>query len=220
MSGGSGDLLALLPPAPPEAIALGPGAVLLKSFASARARALLAALEPVLAAAPWRQMEVPGGHRMSVAMSNCGRLGWVADRSGYRYAAFDPQTGAAWPRMPEPFRVLAVAAAEAGGFGGFAPDCCLINRYAPGARLSLHQDRDERDFSQPIVSVSLGLPARFLWGGLRRSDRPRRIRLEQGDVVVWGDVARLTFHGIEPLAEGEHPATGACRINLTFRKAA
>ena len=220
MSGEPGDLLALLRPSPPEMTVLGVGAVLLRGFASARAHELLSALGPVLAAAPWRHMEVPGGHRMSVAMSNCGRLGWVADRSGYHYAALDPQTGAAWPPTPEALLALAVAAAEAGGFGGFVPDCCLINRYAPGARLSLHQDRDERDFSQPIVSVSLGLPARFLWGGLRRSDRPRRIRLEHGDVVVWGGGARLTFHGIEPLAEGEHPATGACRINLTFRKAA
>jgi alkylated DNA repair protein (DNA oxidative demethylase) len=152
-------------------------------------------------------------------MTNCGRAGWVTDRSGYRYDASDPLTGRKWPAMPPSFRHLAEMAAEAAGFADFAPDSCLINRYEPGARLSLHQDRNERDFAAPIVSVSLGLPAVFLFGGLQRGNRPRRLRLESGDVVVWGGPARLAFHGVAPLAEGEHELTGQCRINLTFRKA-
>jgi DNA oxidative demethylase len=152
-------------------------------------------------------------------MTNCGRAGWVTDRSGYRYDASDPTTGRKWPAMPPPFRRLAERAAAAAGFEGFAPDSCLINRYEPGTRLSLHQDRDERDFSAPIVSVSLGLPAVFQFGGLCRGDRPRRLRLESGDIVVWGGPLRLAFHGIGPLADGDHPLTGRCRINLTFRKA-
>lgn len=156
---------------------------------------------------------------MSVAMSNCGGLGWVTDRSGYRYAPRDPASGKPWPAMPEPLPALAHTAAVAAGYPDFHPDCCLINRYEPGARMGLHQDRDEETFAAPIVSISLGLPARFLWGGLRRAEKPRRVMLEHGDVLVFGGTSRLVFHGIEPLAEGEHPATGRLRINLTFRKA-
>jgi DNA oxidative demethylase len=152
-------------------------------------------------------------------MTNCGQAGWVSDRSGYRYDAVDPDTGSPWPPIPVTFARLASAAAESAGFAGFTPDVCLINRYEPGAKLSLHQDKDEHDFSAPIVSVSLGLPAVFLWGGLRRADRPRRIRLESGDVVIWGGPSRLVYHGVAPLGEGEHPLTGRFRINLTFRKA-
>jgi alkylated DNA repair protein (DNA oxidative demethylase) len=163
-------------------------------------------------------MITPGGFRMSVAMTNCGRVGWVSDRSGYRYDTADPHTGLPWPAMPAVFRDLACRAAVAAHFE-FEPDCCLVNRYAPGTKLSLHQDKDEQDFTAPIVSVSLGLPAVFLWGGTKRSERVRRIQLESGDVVVWGGPARLTYHGVAPLAEGEHPATGRARINLTFRKA-
>jgi DNA oxidative demethylase len=143
----------------------------------------------------------------------------VTDRRGYRYDPADPETGRPWPAMPFVFSALATRAAAVGGFGGFAADACLINRYEPGSRLSLHQDRNERDFEQPIVSVSLGLPATFLFGGLERSDRPRRFRLESGDVVVWGGPSRLVFHGVDTLADGDHPATGRCRINLTLRKA-
>jgi alkylated DNA repair protein (DNA oxidative demethylase) len=157
---------------------------------------------------------------MSVAMTNCGNLGWVSDRSGYRYAPEDPETGTPWPPMPPEFRDLAREAAGAAGFANFEPDVCLINRYEPGAKLSLHQDKDEQDFTAPIVSVSLGLPAVFLWGGLKRSERPRRIHLESGDVVVWGGASRLVYHGVSPLPEGEHAVTGRARINLTFRKAA
>jgi DNA oxidative demethylase len=164
-------------------------------------------------------MVTPGGYEMSVAMTNCGSAGWVTDRSGYRYDRNDPQGGKPWPAMPPSFRALAAQAAEAAGFAGFSPDACLINRYQPGARMSLHQDKDELDFGAPIVSVSLGLPAIFLFGGLKRSDKPRRFRLQHGDIVVWGGPARLVFHGVAPLADGEHAVLGRQRINLTFRKA-
>ncbi|HEV7371458.1 DNA oxidative demethylase AlkB [Arenibaculum sp.] len=199
--------------------ALGDGAAVLRGFALREAKDILAAVVEVSAAAPFRHMTTPGGYRMSVAMTNCGRAGWVTDRRGYRYACDDPETGRAWPPMPPSFRDLAMRAAAAGGFDGFEPDSCLINRYEPGTRLSLHQDRDERDYAAPIVSVSLGLPAVFLFGGLQRSDRPRRVPLESGDVAVWGGPARLAFHGIMPLAEGHDPLTGRSRINLTFRRA-
>ena len=198
---------------------LGPGAVLLGGFAAEEAGALLDALDGILRVAPFRHMTVPGGRQMSVAMSNAGAVGWVADRSGYRYAPADPDTGRAWPAMPPAFAALAGRAAERVGYGGFVPDCCLVNRYASGARMSLHQDRDERDLGAPIVSVSLGLPVTFLWGGASRADRPRRLRLGHGDVVVWGGPSRLAFHGVDALKAGEHPATGAVRINLTFRRA-
>ena len=164
-------------------------------------------------------MVTPGGFRMSAAMTNCGAAGWITDRKGYRYDALDPLSGAPWPALPREFLALAARAADAAGFPGFVPDACLVNRYEPGARLTLHQDRNERDFAAPIVSVSLGLPAVFLWGGQKRSERPRRIALESGDVVVWGGPARLVFHGVAELSEGEHPTTGRCRINLTLRKA-
>jgi DNA oxidative demethylase len=199
--------------------ALAPGATLLRGFASADTTALMKALDQVLTVAPFRHMVTPGGFRMSVAMSNCGRVGWITDRTGYRYTPVDPTTGRPWPPIPGSFMRLAIRAAAEGGFGGFEPDVCLINRYEPGAKLTLHQDKNERDFAAPIVSVSLGVPALFLFGGTRRSDRPRRIRLENGDVVVWGGRSRLAFHGVAPLAEGDHPLTGRCRINLTFRKA-
>jgi DNA oxidative demethylase len=198
---------------------LADGAVLLRGFAALEATALMATLQGVLLTAPFRHMVTPGGFRMSVAMTNCGRAGWITDRRGYRYDPLDPTTGRPWPPLPELFCGLATRAAAEGGFAGFEPDACLINRYEPGARLSLHQDKNERDLAAPIVSVSLGLPATFLFGGLRRTDRPRRIRLESGDIAVWGGPARLTFHGVEPLADGEDRLTGRCRINLTFRQA-
>ncbi len=208
-----------MPRSGPSVETLGDGATLLRAFAEPEAAALMEALRHVLALAPFRHMVTPGGHLMSVAMTNCGRAGWVTDRSGYRYDPIDPTTRRPWPAMPAALLRVAARAAAAGGFDGFAPDACLINRYEPGARLSLHQDRNERDFAAPIVSVSLGLPAVFLFGGPRRSDRPRRVRLESGDIAVWGGPARLVFHGIEPLADGDDPLTGRCRINLTFRKA-
>jgi alkylated DNA repair protein (DNA oxidative demethylase) len=195
------------------------GAVLLRGFAKPVEGEVLAALQQIVSDAPFRHMFTPGGHRMSVAMTNCGNAGWVTDRSGYRYDGLDPDSGKPWPAMPPVFRQMAGEAATLAGFDDFAPDACLINRYEPGARMSLHQDRDERDFGAPIVSVSLGLPAVFLFGGLKRTDKARRYRLEHGDVVVWGGPARLIFHGVAPLADGEHIALGRQRINLTFRKA-
>ncbi|HTI79892.1 MAG TPA: DNA oxidative demethylase AlkB [Acetobacteraceae bacterium] len=198
---------------------IGDGAAVLRGFAVADASELLAAVERIQAAAPFRHMVTPGGHAMSVAMTNCGDFGWVTDRRGYRYQRTDPLSGAPWPAFPPLLLSLASEAADAAGYPGSRPDACLINRYEPGARLTLHQDRNEQDLRHPIVSVSLGLPAVFLFGGLRRTDRPRRVRLEHGDVVVWGGPTRLAFHGIELLADGVHPLTGASRINLTFRKA-
>ncbi len=195
------------------------GAVLLRGFAKPFETDLIVAVHDIAGQAPFRHMLTPGGHRMSVAMTNCGSLGWVTDRTGYRYDANDPETAKPWPAMPVSFRELAARASDRAGFGAFSPDACLINRYEPGARMSLHQDRDEDDFSAPIVSVSLGLPAIFLFGGLQRSDKPRRFRLQHGDVVVWGGPARLAFHGVAPLADGEHALIGRQRINLTFRKA-
>ena len=195
------------------------GAVLLRGFAHPVEAGLLAAINEIEAQAPFRRMFTPGGHQMSVAMTNCGNAGWVTDRSGYRYDGADPESGKAWPTMPLVLRELAEAAAKEAGFPGFAPDACLINRYEPGAKMSLHQDRDEKDFAAPIVSVSLGLPAIFLFGGPKRSDTPQRYRLAHGDVVVWGGPSRLFFHGVAPLADGEHPLLGRKRINLTFRRA-
>jgi len=205
--------------APPAREPLAPGAVVLRRFASAQAAALLDDVRQLVEQSPWRRMVTPGGLRMSVAMSNCGALGWVSDRTGYRYDARDPDSGRPWPRMPAAFSWLAHEAAAAAGFERFAPDACLMNRYEPGTRLSLHQDRDERDMGQPIVSVSLGLPAVFLFGGGRRADKTLKVPLAHGDVVVWGGPARLYHHGVLPLKEGEHPLLGRCRINLTFRKA-
>jgi alkylated DNA repair protein (DNA oxidative demethylase) len=204
---------------PPQDLALAPGAAMLARFAEASDRTLLAALADVVRVSPIRRMTTPGGWRMSVGMTNCGSAGWVSDRTGYRYDRLDPETGQPWPAMPASFLDLAASAADAAGFPGFLPDACLINRYTAGTRLSLHQDRNERDFDAPIVSVSLGLPAVFLWGGMSRSQRPRRVRLVHGDVVVWGGPARLTFHGIDTLRDGEHALTGAVRYNLTLRRA-
>jgi alkylated DNA repair protein (DNA oxidative demethylase) len=196
-----------------------PGAVLLRGWALPFEAALLAALEQVTAEAPFRRMVTPGGFAMSVAMTNCGAVGWVTDRTGYRYTPTDPDTGRPWPPMPELLRTLAADAAAEAGYRSFAPDACLINRYEPGTRLSLHQDRNERDFAQPVVSVSLGLPATFQFGGPDRADRPRRIPLRHGDVVVWGGPTRLNYHGVLELKDGEHPILGRLRLNLTLRKA-
>jgi DNA oxidative demethylase len=217
--GFTGSLFAGMDDGAPTEVQLGPGAVLLRGFAGSEEAALLAALRQVVAQAPFRHMVTPGGHQMSVAMTNCGSFGWITDRRGYRYESHDPETGLRWPAMPEVFLQLAGTAAARGGFDGFVPDACLINRYDPGAKMSLHQDRNERDFDYPIVSVSLGLPATFQFGGFERKETPRRIALGHGDVVVWGGPARLRYHGILPLKDGEHPLVGRHRINLTFRKA-
>ena len=198
---------------------LASGAVILRSFALPDETALLSDLRGVTAMAPFRHMVTPGGYRMSVAMTNCGALGWVTDRTGYRYDGIDPESGESWPAMPASFLKLAEGAAAEAGFPKFLPDACLINRYEPGARLSLHQDKNERDFGEPIVSVSLGLPAAFLFGGIERADKTRRVVVTHGDVVVWGGPARLRYHGVMPLKKGHHPLLDECRVNLTFRKA-
>jgi DNA oxidative demethylase len=213
------DLFGPSPATAPAIVPIGPGAVLLRGFCRGGADAILAAVKRVAEAAPFRNMVTPGGYAMSVAMTNCGSAGWVTDRTGYRYARKDPESGKPWPAMPPAVAELATRAAAAAGFADFAPDSCLINRYLPGTKLSLHQDRNERDFAAPIVSVSLGLPATFLFGGAKRADRQQRIPLAHGDVVVWGGPSRLFFHGVATLKGGEHPATGAVRFNLTLRKA-
>jgi alkylated DNA repair protein (DNA oxidative demethylase) len=213
------DLFESVPDVRPAQEAMAEGAVLLRGFARPVETDLIADLREVVAQSPFRHMVTPGGHQMSVAMTNCGRIGWVTDRTGYRYDASDPEAAKPWPAMPASFRDLAARAAVQAGFAEFAPDACLVNRYQPGARMSLHQDKDELDLGAPIVSVSLGLPAIFLFGGLQRGDKTRRFRLEHGDIAVWGGPVRLAFHGIAPLADGEHAMMGRQRINLTFRRA-
>src|ERR1022692_4135751 len=203
-------------PLPPSSERLEEGAVLLRGFATAEAPALVEGVARVAQAAPFRHLVVPGGFTMSVAMTNCGRVGWVSDRTGYRYDPHDPATGVPWPAIPASFLSVAVRAAAEAGFPNYDPDDCLINRYTAGSKLGLHQDRDEKDAWSPIVSVSLGLPATFLWGGKKRGDPVRRMRLESGDVVIWGGPARFVYHGVAPLKAGDHPLTGAARINLTF----
>ena len=226
---------------PAQAVKVAEGAILLPSYALHNQAQLLADLAAILTTSPLRQMVTPGGFTMSVAMTNCGDLGWVSDKNGYRYTGLDPNTGVPWQPMPPSFLLLAEQAADAAGYARFLPDACLINQYKTGAKMSLHQDKDEQDFSQPIVSVSLGMPATFLFGGLKRSDKPSKILLQHGDVIVWGGKSRLNYHGIMPLKAANiqanslghslsnslheldspfsHAAFGAYRYNLTFRKA-
>lgn len=213
------DQLDLLPDPRPTAEALTPTTWHLHGFALPQATGIWAAVRAVWAAAPDRVMVTPGGQPMSVTLSNCGALGWVSDRRGYRYDPCDPQTGRPWPAIPDALLALAVAAAERAGFAGFAPDACLINRYAPGARMGAHQDRNEHDLTAPIVSVSLGLPATFFFGGLSRGGATRKVPVVHGDVLVWGGPDRLRFHGVLPVKPGQHGLTGDCRVNLTFRVA-
>ncbi|MFS2224447.1 DNA oxidative demethylase AlkB [Pantoea sp. B65] len=198
---------------------LAEGAVILRRLVRDEGAELLALVLAVAAQNPFHHRITPGGHRMSVAMTNCGDLGWSTDARGYQYTAGDPASGQPWPPMPARFRQLATAAAASAGFANFHPDACLINRYEPGAKLTLHQDKDEKDLRQPIVSVSLGLPAVFQFGGFERGDATQRVLLEHGDVVVWGGPSRLRFHGILPLKAGVHPLAGAYRYNITFRRA-
>jgi alkylated DNA repair protein (DNA oxidative demethylase) len=198
---------------------LGPGTAILNGFALGRETELAFVMQAISKLAPFRHMITPGGFRMSVALTNCGTYGWVTDRTGYRYDSIDPETGQHWPGMPGNFLELARDAASAAGFPSFNPDACLINRYEPGSRLTLHQDKNEQDFTQPIVSVSLGLPATFLFGGMERSDKTVRVPVHHGDVIVWGGPARLRYHGINPLKDGVHPMFGGYRYNLTFRVA-
>ena len=213
------DLFGELETARPQQEKLGPGALLLRGRASPVEKPILAALDKILEQAPFRRMTTPGGFEMSVAMTNCGAAGWVTDRRGYRYDPRDPVSGQPWPAMPAVLRRLAKEVAAEAGFEGFLPDACLINRYEPGTRLSLHQDRDEKDHGHPVVSVSLGLPAVFQFGGASRSDKTLRVPLIHGDIVVWGGPSRLFYHGVAALKEGEHPLLGRRRINLTLRKA-
>ena len=198
-------------------VPLADGAILLRGFV--KQAQVLADLSTILAVSPLRNMTTPGGFTMSVAMTNCGDLGWITDRKGYRYATLDPSTGLLWQPMPLSFLALASAAAAQAGFANFVPDACLINQYKVGARMALHQDKDEQDFSQPIVSVSLGCTATFLFGGLKRSDKPIKVMLNHADVIVWGGKSRLNYHGVMPLKANNHEAFGAYRFNLTFRKA-
>jgi alkylated DNA repair protein (DNA oxidative demethylase) len=198
---------------------LGPGTAILNGFALGRETELAFVMQAISKLAPFRHMITPGGFRMSVALTNCGTYGWVTDRTGYRYDSIDPETGQHWPGMPGNFLELARDAASAAGFPSFNPDACLINRYEPGSRLTLHQDKNEQDFTQPIVSVSLGLPATFLFGGMERSDKTVRVPVHHADVIVWGGPARLRYHGINPLKDGVHPMFGGYRYNLTFRVA-
>lgn len=205
--------------APGEPEKLGPGAFLFRQYAQPVVEDLLEAIRVVSSVSPFRRMMTPGGRRMSAAMTGCGERCWVTDRRGYRYADTDPETGKAWPSMPSVMASLARDVSARAGFPGFEPDVCLINRYEPGARMGLHQDRDEEDFRWPVVSVSLGLPAVFLWGGLKRGGSPARLRLEHGDVLVWGGEDRLRYHGIAPVPDDRCEATGHLRYNLTFRRA-
>ena len=193
-------------------------ACVLHGFALDVVDALLADILAIEAVAPFRHLVTPGGHTMQVAMTNCGTYGWCSDRRGYRYDRIDPQSGNPWPALPPVFLQLAANAAREAGFEGYVPDACLINRYAPGTRLSLHQDRDEDDRVAPIVSVSLGLPATFLFGGFARADKTVRVPLQHGDVVVWGGADRMRFHGVLPIKPGRHDVLGEQRLNLTFRK--
>lgn len=202
----------------PRRIELAENAVILRGYTTDFAADLIESIEEIITQAPLRQMQTQNGYTMSVRTTSCGVLGWVSDAKGYRYEHIDPSTGQHWPPMPQAFLELANNAAIEAGFNEFTPDSCLINSYEAGSKLSLHQDKNERDFSAPIVSVSLGLPAIFLFGGNQRTERPQRYRLEHGDVAVWGGVSRLAFHGIEPLIDGVHSLTGKQRINLTFRK--
>lgn len=201
-------------------VAICPGMFLLPGWIDAPTLAVIRNdIEALAQAAPFRHMQTPGGHRMSVAMSNCGSAGWVTDRSGYRYSTHDPETGHPWPDMPKHWQRLATTAADIAGYTEFRSDACLVNRYAPGAAMGSHQDRNEQDYTQPIVSVSLGLPARFFVQGPERRGRSIPVDINSGDVIVWGGESRLWFHGVRPLKEGVDPVFGAYRYNLTFRVA-
>ena len=198
---------------------IGRCALVLRGFALPQAKDVIAAVKAIEKSAPYRHMVTPGGFTMSVGLTNCGVLGWTTDRRGYRYTKADPMTGTAWPAMPPLLEDLAAAAALAAGFLGFKPDACLVNRYTPGAKLTLHQDKNEKDFDAPIVSLSLGMTATFLFGGQKRADGTMKIPLHHGDVVVWGGEDRLRFHGVMTLKGQAHSSLGHERINLTFRKA-
>jgi len=202
-----------------QIVELAPGALLLRGAAEACATDLLSQIEGVIMVSPLRTVVTPMGKSMSVEMTNCGDVGWVSDRTGYRYETIDPLTNLSWPAIPALFAQLANGVAEQAGFPEFHPDACLINRYAMGSKMGLHQDRDEQDFAQPIVSVSLGLPITFNFGGGTRTSPTTKTELRHGDVVVFGGQSRLAFHGVGTLRRGQHSLTGPYRFNLTFRRA-
>jgi len=202
-----------------EPIAIADAAWLFRGHARDCAAKVIAAVRAVLSQAPLRRMQVPGGHWMSVRTSSCGSKGWVSDERGYRYAGEDPLTGNPWPEIPPLLLEMARSGAAEAGFADFCPDACLINCYRPGARMGLHQDRDEKDRTAPILSLSFGLPATFMFGGLKRRDPVQRFLLEHGDMLVWGGPSRMAYHGVAPLKAGEHPLLGSWRVNLTFRRA-
>lgn len=204
---------------PQTTVLLAEGAMVLRRFATPVVVALMEGVEAVVAQSPLRRLIVPNGRPMRIEMTNCGLVGWVNIDGRYRYSRVDPLTGRSWPGMPATFRRIAGAAASAAGYPDFQPAVCIINRYAVGADLQMHQDRDDTQDRQPVVSVSLGLPAIFHFGGQGRGEKPLTIPLDDGDVVVWGGASRMHRHGVAPVAPGVHPRTGAYRYNLTFRTA-
>ncbi|THJ30850.1 DNA oxidative demethylase AlkB [Lampropedia aestuarii] len=202
-----------------QRVALGPQAVVLRQKASPLAAELVARIEDVLQHSPLYQMATPGGKPLSVRTTSCGTHGWSSDPTGYSYVRHHPLTDQAWPEIPAAWSALATEAAQEAGFAQFAPDTCLINQYGLDSKMALHQDRSEQDLRQPVVSISLGMSALFLWGGMQRSDKPAHVLLHHGDMVVWGGVDRLRFHGIKHLTGAPHPQLGAMRYNLTLRRA-
>lgn len=205
--------------APPQKLEIIKDVYLLSGFVAPFEVQLVADLNAVILAAPLRQMMTPSGFSMSVTTTSCGELGWVSDKKGYRYSPVDPVSNKPWPAMPSSFKQLAQNVAATAGFANFDPDACLINCYQPATKMGLHQDKDEQDFTQPIVSVSLGVPAMFQMGGFVRADKTLKFPLYHGDVLVWGGASRLRFHGVLPIKAANHPAFGTRRVNLTFRKA-
>jgi len=205
--------------AEPLHTAIGEQALLFHQFLSQTDEALLSDVRAVLKQSPLRHLHTPSGHKMSVKSSNCGHYGWLTDEHGYRYQSIDPVTKKPWPQMPDSISIQAIEVARLAGFENFKPDSCLINVYMPGAKMGLHQDKDEADFTKPIVSFSFGLSMNFLWGGFKRSDKYQKVILQHADALVWGGKDRLRYHGVQQLKEGVHPITGRCRVNLTIRQA-
>ncbi len=199
-------------------IQISPDAVLFKAALKPVASSLLEEIRTISGANPFRQRKTPGGQLMSAAMTNCGAWGWVTDADGYRYSDIEPETGRTWLPIPAVWIQWVNLFCQRAGLGTFNPDACLINRYAPGAGMGLHQDKDEKDLAIPIVSFSLGAPVLFRWGGLNRQEPVSEFLLEHGDVLVWGGADRMRFHGVKKLRRYQHPLTGHYRYNLTFRQ--
>lgn len=203
----------------PKKTRIAEGAYWLRGHALPAADLLWAELRKHFATYPPQQMFTPMGYKMSVRSTSMGDAAWVGTKKGYGYASIDTAINQALPPLPSTFLSLANHAATEAGYNDFTPDSCLINCYDIGSKMGLHQDKDERDFNQPIVSVSLGIPATFLFGGAKRSDKPTQIPLTHGDVVVWGGASRLFYHGVQTIKPNKHPLLGELRCNLTFRKA-